>query len=317
MHSQVFKQSPTAQSPATAFDPHLERLVSALIMDEPLPKADNPRFIRLEIKVIDPTRRPKRYILSLLRHREIGSDSRGRNIDIRREPRLRRSEIIEPWRYWEGASSDFAAAAWGLDLTTYAVGAAAHTNPEDVQYNRPCNLLLADIRNTLTELPDHCVDSRKPETLTDIHSARQAVYEACAFSPTADCMYTASHDRTVKIWDISAPQQCLTTIQHDAHVTNIEVSAHRPGLLTTSSTVVENAVSVHPYIESTLHVNFSSSCAVAKPAWKIHPECLRWGSSAATSYLLLAGLPQNSKDESLQEGQLCLWDASSVCGTQR
>jgi len=366
VHSQVIKQPPVARSPATAFDPRLERLVAALVVDEPenhcpankkdrnfidyteqeelledetvlrfahttprqreteLPKADKPNFTRIETKVIDPVRRPERHVSSLLRHRELGSDSRGRNVDIRRELRLRRSEMIEPWRYWKGASGDIVTAAWGPDSTTYAVGAAAHTNPEDVQYNRPCNLLLGDlIRNTLTELPDHRVDRPKAETLTDTYNARQAVYEACdpmvyetvshiAFSPTADRMYTASHDRTVKIWATSAPQQCLATLQHDAHVTSVEVSAHRPGLYATGSAVIENAVRVY-YTETNypLHVDFSSSRAVAKPAWKIHPECLRWGSTAGTSHLLLAGFRQNNTDEASQEGQLCLWDANA------
>ncbi len=289
-----------------------------------LHKTDKPNFTRLETKVVDPVRRPERYIPSLLRHRELGSDSNGRCVNIQRELCLRRSEMIEPWRYWKGASGDIVAAAWSPDSITYAVGAAAHTNPEDVQYNRSCNLLLGDLHlNTLTELPDHRVDRPKPGTLADTYNARQAVYEACdpmvyetvssiAFSPRADRMYTASHDRTVKIWDTSAPHHSPMTLQHDAHVTSVEVSAHTPGLFATGSNVIENAVRVY-YMENNyaLHVDFSSSRAVAKPALNIHPECLRWGPSAWTSHLLLAGFHQNHTDEPSQEGQLCLWDANA------
>ena len=358
VHPQTIEQPPVSRSPATAFDPHLERLIAVLIANDPgnhhlsnrknrhfidyteqqelleneavlrfvdlTPQIGKPNFTRIETKVIDPARRPERHTASMLRHRELGSDSRGRNVDIHRELRLRRSEMIEPWRYWKGASGDVVAAAWSPNSTTYAVGAAAHTNPEDVQYNRPCNLLLGDlVHNTLTELSDHRIDRPKPETLADTYNARQAVYEACdpmvyetvssiAFSPSADRMYTASHDRTVKIWDTSAPQHCLVTLQHDAHVTSVEVSAHTPGLFATGSDVIENAVRVY-YTENNyaLHVDFSSSRAVAKPAWKIHPECLRWGSSAGTSHLLLAGFHQNDTDEPSQEGQLCLWDANA------
>lgn len=358
VRAQTIEQSPLSRSPATAFDPHLERLIAVLMTNDPenhhpsngknrhfidyteqeelldneavlrfadiTHQTDKPNFTRLETKVVDPARRLERHTSSMLRHRELGSDSRARYVDVQRELRLRRSEMIEPWRYWKGASGDVVAAAWSPDSTTFAVGAAAHTNPEDVQYNRPCNLLLGNLSlNTLTELSDHRVDRPKPETLADTYNARQAVYEACdpmvyetvssiAFSPTADRMYTASHDRTVKIWDTSTPQHCLVTLQHDAHVTSVEASAHTPGLFATGSDVIENAVRVY-YAENNyaLHVDFSSSRAVAKPAWKIHPECLRWGSSASTSHLLLAGFHQNDTYEPSQEGQLCLWDANA------
>lgn len=290
-----------------------------------LPQAKTSGITRIETKVIDPARRPERHVSSLLRHREIGSDSWGRNVKINRELRLRRSEMIKPWRNWKGASGDVVAAAWGPDSTRYAVGAAAHTNPEDVQYNRPCNLLLGNlIDNTLTELPDHRVDRPMPETLANTYNARQAVYDACdpmvyktvssiAFSPTADRMYTASHDQTVKIWDTSATgPSCLMSLPHDSYVSSVEVSAQRPGLFATGSGVIENAVRIY-YTENDdiLHIALSSSRAVAKPAWKIHPECLRWGSTAFTSHLLLAGFHQNDRDEPSPEGQLCLWDANA------
>lgn len=286
--------------------------------------ADKPSIVRIESKVIDPIRRPERHISSLLRHRELGSDFRGRNVHIQRELYLRRSEMIEPWRHWKGASGDIVAAAWSPNSTTYAVGAAAHTNPEDVQYNRPCNLLLGDIvKNTLTELPDHRVDRPRPETLAGTYNARQAVYEACdpmvyetvssvAFCSTANRMYTASHDCTVKIWDTSDPQPCLKTLPHDAHVSSVEASAQVPGLFATGSAVIENAVRVYYSENNYLRpVEFSSERAEKKPAWKIHPECLRWGPTAYTSHLLLAGFHQTDTDEPSQEGQLCLWDTNT------
>ena len=292
--------------------------------------SQKPSFTRIETKVIDPVWRPERHVASLLRHRELGSDTRGRNVNTHRELRLRNAEQIEPWRYWKGASGDIVAAAWGPDSTTYAVGAAAHTNSEDLQYNRPCNLLLGDlVRNSLAELPDHRVDRPKPETLIDTYNARQAVYDACdpmvyetvssiTFSPSMNRMYTASHDRTVKIWDTSATREkCLRTLHHNAHVTSVEASAHIPGLFATASDVIDDSVRVYyaANLEDSnpLHVGFSSSRAQARRDWKIYPECIRWGSTSYTSHLLLAGFRQweYDDDEAPREGQLCLWDANA------
>ncbi len=348
------KVSPVPRTLATAGDHGLERLVAVFITNDsatPRPYnkevrysitsedqerlVEDPDFVkhvnvtgsklvRIETKVVDPTYRPQRSISSLLRYRELGSGGRGRNID---ELRLRNAETIETWRYWKGASGDIVAAAWAPDSTTYAVGAAAHTNAEDLQYNRPCNLLLGELTsNILTELPDHRVDRPKPETISTGPNASQAVYDACdpnvyqtvtsiAFAPSGNRMYTASHDRTVKIWDI--PQKrCLATLQHNAWVTSIEVCTRRAGLFATASKSIQD--SIHIYYSQTsddslCRTQFSSSRALMRPLRQIYPECLRWGPTPQTSHLLLAGFQQWSDDgeDGLGEGQLLLWDANA------
>lgn len=339
----------------TALDPHLEHVVAMLstsdssanprshnqnryhITDEDqeilakdqviLKDTDTTRskFVTIETRVIDPAYRPQRTTPSLLRQRELGF-SRRRDID---ELRLRNTELIEPWRYWKGASGDIVAATWSPDSTTYAVGAAAHTNPEDLQYNRPCNLLLGELAtNVLTELPDHRVDRPKPETIPHGPNATQAVYEACdpmlyktvtsvAFSSTGNRMYTASHDQTVKVWDVPR-KRCIATLAHDAWVTSLEASAQRPGLFATGSKCIQDSIRIY-YSQASENENslcrtqFSSSRAKMRPRRQIHPECLRWGPTAFNNHLLLAGFHQESDDgeRSPGEGQLVLWDANT------
>lgn len=341
--------------PATALDPCLEHVVAVLITDPhnrpPMDKqrysitstnqrqlvADRsivthvdlahkvamPKFVRVETKVIDPVRRPGRCISSLLRHRELGLSSRGRQVGTVSELRQVKSEMIEPWKHWKGASGDVVTVAWSPDSNVYAFGAAAHTNVEDIQYNRPCNLLLGNLTsNQIRELPDHRVDRPKPETIPVGPNATQAVYDACdpkvyetvtsvAFLPTGDRMLTASHDCTVKIWDISAGKsQCLKTLDHEAWVTSVEISQHQPGLFATASKCVKDAVRI--YYDSSCHVDHSASRAEARPDWKIYPECLRWGPSPYNCHLLLAGFQQWEQQGDLLSGgggQLCLWDA--------
>lgn len=344
--------------PATALDPSLEHVVAVLVTD-PLSRPSNdgqrysitptnrmqlvanqsivkhvdlptklgkPKFVRVETKVIDPVRHPGRCISSLLRNRELGLSSRGRHVRTMRDLQQLKSEMIEPWKNWKGASGDVVAVAWSPDSNMYAFGAAAHTNIEDIQYNRPFNLLLGNLTsNQIRELPDHRIDRPKPETIPNGPNATQAVYDACdpkvyetvtsiAFSPTGDRMFTASHDCTVKIWDISGGKhQCLSTLRHEAWVTSVEICEHRQGLFATASKCVKDAVRVYYNpLEPSFYMNFSASRAEARPEWKIYPECLRWGPSPYNSHLLLAGFQQWEQQGDLLSGggQLCLWDAN-------
>ena len=348
-------------SPSTSSDPHLERLVADLIIHKPKLqgpfsdgercsvtyadhvqlvdhgdvfkyvdyKAMKPSFFRIESKIIDPARRPERNLSSLLRHRELGTDCRGRNVATHCELGIRMSERIEPWRHWKGASGDIVAVAWGPDSATFAAGAAAHTNIEDIQYNRPCNLLLGQLStNTLHELPNHRVDRPKPETIPNGPNATQAVYDACdpmvyktvssiAFAPTGSRMFTASHDRTVKIWDTSRRQHgCIFTLPHSSEVTSVEISPYASGLFATASKSIKDAIRIY-YLDNLeesalLHSSFSSTRAEARPDWRIYPECLRWGTTPSTGHLLLAGFQSWTEHDGngpAPQGQLCLWDA--------
>lgn len=345
-------------NPATALDPSLEHVMAVLVTDtssrpykdgqryyitptdrmqlvadqsivkhaDLTSKVGKPKVVRVETKVIDTVRYPGRCISSLLRNRELGLNSRGRHVGTMGELRQLKSEMIEPWKNWKGASGDVVAVAWSPDSNVYAFGAAAHTNVEDIQYNRPCNLLLGNLTsNQIRELPDHRVDRPKPETIPNGPNATRAVYDACdpkvyetvtsiAFSPTGDRMFTASHDCTVKIWDISAGKhQCLSTLRHEAWVTSVEISGNRPSLFATASKCVNGAVRIYYNpAEPSRYEKFSASRAETRPNWKIYPECLRWGPNSYNNHLLLAGFQQWEQQGDLLSGggQLCLWDAN-------
>ena len=278
------------------------------------------KFVVIESRVVDPTHRNQQSTASLLRHRELGTNTRGRYTCYQNELRLRNAEKIEPWRTWKGASGDVVTAAWASDSTTYAFGAAAHANEEDLQYNRPCNLLLGDLNsNIITELPDHRVDRPKPQSISGGPNAIQAVYDACdpmvyktvtaiAFAPTGNRMYTASHDQTVKIWDTSA-KTCQGTLSHDGWVTSIEASTQRDGLFATATKTSHHSIRIYYSGEDSLaYSDFSSSRAEMRQDWEIYPECLRWGTQPYTSHLLLAGF-HHWGDDANESGQLMLWDA--------
>ena len=277
------------------------------------------KLIMIESRVVDPIHRNQQSTASLLRHRELGTNASGRYTCCKNELRLRNAEKIEPWRSWKGASGDVVTAAWASNSTTYAFGAAAHANEEDLQYNRPCNLLLGDLNsNIITELPDHRVDRPKPQSISGGPNAIQAVYDACdpmvyktvtaiAFAPTGNRMYTASHDQTVKIWDTST-KTCQDTLSHNGWVTSIEASTQVDGLFATATKTTHDSIRIYYKDDSLSYSHFSSSRAEMRPDWEIYPECLRWGTQPYTSHLLLAGF-HHWGDDANESGQLMLWDA--------
>ena len=279
-----------------------------------------PKLIMIKSRVVDPIYQNQQSTASLLRHRELGTNAGGHYTKCQNELRLRNAEKIEPWRSWKGASGDIVAAAWAANSTTYAFGAAAHANEEDLQYNRPCNLLLGDLNaNVITELPNHRVDRPKPQSISGGPNAVQAVYDACdpmvyktvtaiAFAPTGNWMYTASHDQTVKIWDTST-KTCQSTLNHSGWVTSIEASAQVDGLFATATKTTHASIRIYNSKDDSLsYSHFSSSRAEMRPDSQIYPECLRWGTQPYTSHLLLAGFHQWG-DDANESGQLMLWDA--------
>jgi WD40 repeat protein len=291
-------------------------------------KPARPKLVRIEHQVIDPCHHPLRSTASLLRHREIGLEGR-RHRNLRTELQLRTSEQILPWRSWKGASGDVVSCAWAPQSTTYAVGAAAPSNDEDLQYNRPRNLMLGDlISNTLEELPDHRIDRPKPETISSGPNSTQAVYDACDpmvymtvsslhFSCDGSRLYTASHDKTVKIWDVASKEKpCLQTVQHDDWVSDLDVSCFFRDVFAAATKTIDDSIHIYfpesddDSISRLSSVHFHSTRAKERPQWQLYPECLRWGRTTNTCQLLLAGFQQwgETRDNRGREGQICLWN---------
>ena len=286
--------------------------------------ATKPGFKRVEHTVVDPNRNPHRSISSILERRELG-------FNMGNELKSIMSTRLLPWRSWRGASGDVVACAWGPDSTTYAAGAAAHVNLEDQQYNRSCNLLLGDlVSNRLQELPDHRVPRPRPSNL-NAQNSNEALYDvldpmmyktvsSLQFSTDGSKLYTASHDSTVKVWDVNR-RACLETLHHEREVTSVEVSKIHEGVFATGSKIIDDPVRVYSPSYGGLYeepgnqgwLSFSSSRAQRSRCREIYPECIRWGLNASTSHLLLAGFQQwEGLDGPLpaREGQLCLYDVN-------
>lgn len=215
---------------------------------------------------------------------------------------------LTPWRSWKGASNDITSMAWSPDGTRFAAGATTHGG----DYNRGNNLVLGDLtRNSLMELPDHWIRRENPTSTQDPRlfatvSSTQWVGEQ---------LYSASFDKTVKIWDIGHGASCVRTLTHDAQVEVMAASKYLPHLLATgtkSGFRLWNLGSLVSY--QNLHLaRYSGQKNV-----ELSPTNLIWGNTPETRNLLVGGMVQRTDDAEdihvARYGHLGMWklEESSV-----
>ena len=280
-----------------------------------------PGYLKVAMQKVDPMDNLRLSTSSLLRCRELGTDfTLGRH--VRSELRLRASERISPWRRWKGASGDVVACAWAPNSKHFAIGATATSNNEDLQYNRPRNLLIGDLAsNVINELPDHRVDRPRPNTIPNGPNANEAMYNSLDpmiyttisslhFSNNGSRLITGSHDKKVKIWDVlsSGAATCTRTMEHNAIVTNVDISKTHDGLIASAAQCIHDSIRIYQSDSTGLeYSSFSSPRAEKKKQLELYPECLRWGKTPSTSHVLLAGFQQWASNES-KDGDICLWD---------
>ena len=213
-------------------------------------------------------------------------------------------------RSWQRASGDVITGAWHRESGHYVVGATATTDRLNLQYNRPYNLMFGDLAdNTLQELADHNIDAPQPNN-ANISNLAMTV-ETVRFG--GDQFYTASHDKTVKTWDMAETPVCTNTVRYEHEASLLEVSPHN-GTVAVGTKRVDDALHVFNPVDSHQSYFLGSSRAKASSSLKIYPSCMSWGPSPSTQGLLLAGFLRwgESPDGDFQkEGHLCLWDITT------
>ncbi|PGH16561.1 hypothetical protein AJ79_01667 [Helicocarpus griseus UAMH5409] len=207
---------------------------------------------------------------------------------------------MKKWKHWKGASNDVMVLTWSPDGTRFAAGAAAQSDEHNMIYNRNNNLLLGDLTcNSLKELPDHHIPRPPPHNVVD----PKLFMTVSAAAWRGNSLYTASYDKTVKVWDVSSHSgaKCVNTLQHDERVMVMAVS---------DSGSVATGWDSGPRIKLWNRLNsgeFSSVDLTCHPSKNVHmvPSALTWGPASACTTLVagMAGLDSAFS----RNGHLALW----------
>ncbi|KKK19130.1 hypothetical protein P175DRAFT_0240432 [Aspergillus ochraceoroseus IBT 24754] len=249
-------------------------------------------------------RRPFSSRDSLLMQRELGH-----KVDHLRSNLMSNFKLSKSWK---GASNDVEFLAWSPDGTRFAAGAAAQCDEHNLQYNRKNNLILGDItKNLLYELPDHWV----PLDLNRNAASRIMGDSRLFMSVTAvewhqDTLYTASYDKTVRLWDVSKDKAtCYKTLRHDSKVVVMARSNLNENVLATGT----RSIGLWD-IKKSQYTALELPRPRSKKEIELSPTSLAWGINGPTKNILLAGMAE--KDDGISaSGLLAAWQIGESTAT--
>ncbi|KAI9933363.1 hypothetical protein MW887_007836 [Aspergillus wentii] len=237
----------------------------------------------------------------LLQGRELG-------LDVGRKLRASLTQDFNISKSWKGASNDVIVMAWSPDGTKFAAGATAQCDEHNMLYNRGNNLLLGNLtNNSLRELPDHSIARPTPTVASHQNITDPRLFMSVTAMQWFDnTLFTASYDKTVKLWDISKPRGnsafCFKTLEHTSKVQVMARSNFDQNILATGTNTI-----------GLWDIKMSEYCPLELPKRHRHgkgiefvPTSLAWGTVTATKDLLVAGM-SDKEDGVPQNGLLALW----------
>ena len=257
--------------------------------------------------------------IDLMRRIRLGSTTRGTSTrSSLANLKTLQDDELRMWKSWKGASHDVIHASWSHDGSKYAVGTAALVDPHTSQYNRPNNLLLGNIvTNTLTELPDH--HTIRPNSLSTESSGLDPrlfqTVPAVGWSQHnfGERLYTASYDRTVKIWDTQSPSgvRCLTSYPHKDRVTELAISTPSNGLFVSGTEYANDGLVVFRHEQDGRQISKAVLLFTkGLPKLPFTASSLRFGHAPCTQDYFVAGLARMDAEEDGQvplQGHLAIW----------
>ncbi|GMF72865.1 hypothetical protein BDV35DRAFT_309855 [Aspergillus flavus] len=213
-------------------------------------------------------------------------------------------------RTWKGASNDIIVLAWSPDGTRFAAGATAQCDEHNMEYNRGNNLILGDLTtDSLEELPDHW-SPRPPGFSRGTMNDHRLFMSVTACQWFDDTLYTASYDKTVKLWRFPNHRaSCYKTLEHDSKVQVMAPSNFSKNVVATGT----QSVGFWQLDESTYNV-LDLPRQRSKREIDLIPTSLAWGTIPITRELLIAGMSEKG-DGVTHNGLLAAWHIAEASST--
>jgi len=240
-------------------------------------------------------------------------------------------------------SGDVSSLTW-INNNNFICGSTAHSDHHNMQYNKPGNLAVgSSTLNTLRSVAEHRI--KRPIVSTD-ENAENALYAmrqtqdpwlytsvvSTAHSELSGYTFTASFDKTVKVWKVSEDGSSMGlhgVWPHDGKV-NFVLASNKHERVATGTDVGGDAIRVYNFdqnnidnISSTAYDTYRSDKAQEQAQeaeregnWAYFPATLQWGISPGVENLLLVGFsPRSTTDDDSDipedkknTGELCLWN---------
>ncbi|EGD88253.1 hypothetical protein H112_04738 [Trichophyton rubrum D6] len=252
---------------------------------------------------------------ALMRSRQLGlTNHRGRN-PVNASLRTLQSRRWELWKTWKGASHDVLVLSWSLDGTQFIAGTSTHCEENNMQYNRNNNLLLGNlVMDSIRELPDHRIPRR---FISGGEFTNQATYNnldpdlymtVSAVQWSEKYLYTASYDKTVRVWDTQPEVGCIQQLFHPEKLDVMAVSDCQYRLVGTGC---QDTTPVRIWSPMS---NGTHTCVELEKYQGYVPSSLAWGTNSSCSGFLAAGMSRKLIRLNLaasKYGSIVLWQVEA------
>lgn len=245
---------------------------------------------------------------------------------------------------WTDCCGDIAAISW-TSQDTFICGAVAHSDSYNMQYNKPGNLGVGSLTyNTLKAIPDHRIVRPLIGSAENAENALESMrrtqdpwlYTSVVSSSHNEVngfTFTASFDKTVKVWSVSDYGSTLdlrATWVHEDKVNFVVTSEHHD-YVATAADVCNNAIRVYNFdevdIPNTPYDTYSGERAREqaqelrrRDTWAYFPATIQWGKAPIVANYLLVGYSPRSitghdidiPEEKRNTGEICIWDIKDM-----
>jgi WD40 repeat protein len=245
---------------------------------------------------------------------------------------------------WTDCCGDIATISWTGE-NTFVCGAVAHSDYHNMQYNKPGNLGVGSLAlDTLTSISDHRIARPLIGLAENAENALESMRRtqdpwlytsvvSSSHSETNGFTFTASFDKTVKLWSVSENGSTMDwrgTWEHENNV-NFVVTSEYHDRVATAADVCNNAIRVYNFDEGNIsdspYDTYSGDRAreqaqelFRRDKWAYFPATVQWGKAPSVSHLLLVGYSPRSvtghdmdiPEEKRNTGELCIWDVDDT-----